>query len=543
LFEKIAAIDVGSTSVKYVIAKKKLKNFEILSFGCENIIISDSDSSKQNVIDALAAITKKVHLSNCLVITNLPLEKAIIRNISFPFSDMEKIAEAIPFEAEENIPFKLEDISMDFQILKTVTDTDSTETKVLLAASHYETLTEFLSIFQIAGLTPVFVGLESNSLYECYMQFNSFSDNNMLQIDIGFNKTVLNIISNNQFVYTRCISFGIGIIIRDIAELLSVSNYEALEIFKNLRLDITSLDVNLERHFFKSAGLNKQKMKAILDRTLDVLTEISEQIQLTLKSFALDSGTLELSKILLSGGGAGIIGISSFFTEKLGTATAVLSLPKEFEEKELDRNFQICLGLALSYIKRQNASINFLTGDMLPDFVKTSISKYYLPIFFTGLAVFTLIFNFAISLIITASANTKYNAELKKQFQTLFHKELKDGDPVAEAEKILVQEQKDLNAFKAILPSDHSVIATLNDVLSYFPKDNSFVLKSITINEKDINFEGEIADSAVIDKFKNDLNNSKKFDSVNLGINISGKTGTKFTMSIKLKSVKGKTDK
>ena len=117
MFENIAAIDVGTSSIKVVMVRTGLKDFHVMSF-----IYEDIDNSIENrdkaIRDALSNLIKENSLDGYKIITNLPMEKAIIRNITFPFNDIEKIADAIPYEAEENVPFKLEDLVMDFQPLK-----------------------------------------------------------------------------------------------------------------------------------------------------------------------------------------------------------------------------------------------------------------------------------------------------------------------------------------------------------------------------------------------------------------------------------------
>ena len=79
------------------------------------------------------------------------------------------------------------------------------------------------------------------------------------------------------------------------------------------------------------------------------------------------------------------------------------------------------------------------------------------------------------------------------------------------------------------------MINILRDILSYFPKDESFELKNLLIQESVIRIDGTIGSSVKIDEFKNKLKETKKYDDVNLRTNIRRGNEVSFNMTIKLK--------
>jgi Tfp pilus assembly PilM family ATPase len=108
--------DIGTTSVKLVRLKKTLRDFQVLSFASEEIN-AEEENHDEALRDALQRLIENNPLNGHIVVSNLPMERSILRVIKFPFADIEKIAEAIPFEAQENIPFNIDDLVMDFQML------------------------------------------------------------------------------------------------------------------------------------------------------------------------------------------------------------------------------------------------------------------------------------------------------------------------------------------------------------------------------------------------------------------------------------------
>jgi len=331
LFEQIAALDIGTTSVKLVRLKKTLRDFQVLSFASEEIN-AEEENHDEALRDALQRLIENNPLNGHIVVSNLPMERSILRVIKFPFADIEKIAEAIPFEAQENIPFNIDDLVMDFQMLP---GSDPEEGRILLAASHHETVHDFIRTFEDHDVQLQHIGLESNALFETYRHFSKVGDENIIQIDFGHNKTIMNIISNNTLVYTRCIYIGTGLMIRSISEILGISYKQATTVFERLNLDLTSYENNVHRHFYKTLEIPKPKLKLIFNSANEIIHDLSEQIMLTLKSFFVDYGSIEFSRVMLSGGGSNLIGIGGIFSEHISAPIVALPFLDDYQDEHM----------------------------------------------------------------------------------------------------------------------------------------------------------------------------------------------------------------
>ncbi len=531
MFENLAAIDIGTSSVKLVTAKTGLRDFQVTSFTYQDIDYSIGNY-EEALKDALSRLLRENDLKGYTLMTNLPMEKAIIRNITFPFNDIEKIAEAIPFEAEENIPFKIEDLSLDFQSLKSK---NQEEGRILMAATHKDTLHDFLHILSEFQIKPIRMGLESNALFECYRYFNTIEDETVLQIDIGHNKSIVNIINNNNLLYTRSISIGLELIYEELVDDLEITFSDAVRVFENLHLDLTSLDNNYQRDFYKAHNLNKAKLKSIYDKSLEVVKELIEQIALTIKAFYTGFGELTINRFIISGGGSNILGIGQLISSEFDAPVVSLPFLEGYTEIKIRTQFPIAFGTLLCHLNRKRPMINFLKGEFLPDLVSESKKVYYLSGAFGVLSVIILVAYFIISTILESSTNKKYEALLQERFKRYFYGKHLTGDPIKEATRILEDERKEYDSIKAILKSDDKVLDVLKDILSYFPKDESFELKSLVINERIIRFDGTLSSSKPIDDFKNKLTESRLFDSVTLNTNINKRNQVLFSMNIKLK--------
>ncbi|MCX7678393.1 MAG: pilus assembly protein PilM [Spirochaetes bacterium] len=536
MFEKIAAIDVGTSCIKLLTVKTGIRDFQITSFAYEDIdpFIEDREEAQR---DALAKLLEGRDLKGYTIYTNLPMEKAIIRNIAFPFSDVEKIAEAIPFEAEENIPFKIEDLSMDFQPLKSP---NSQEGRILLAATHKDTLINFLSLFKDFNLPPARMGLESNALFECYRYFNKIENEAIIQLDIGHSKTILNFIENNSLLFTRSIAIGTEAIIDAFQEVLGTSYAEAIRIYEKVRLDLTSLENNLQRDIFRTLGISKPKFQKIFALTIDVVNELIEQIGLTLKSFQNEYGHIDFNRIIISGGGSNIIGLGHMLSHEFELPVVSLPFLEGYEDVRLHSQFPIALGTILSILNRKSYIINFLKGEFTPDVLHETKKIYYLSGTLAAFGILVFVFNLSISTAFESRTEAKYDALLQERFKRYFHSRHPVENPVREAQKILSEEKKDLANLENIVQSSTKIIHVLKDITDAFPRDETFVLKNLVINENVVRFDGTASSSKLLEDYKNKLIESKKFESTVLNTNIKRGNQVGFTMTIKLKETNGK---
>ena len=489
---------------------------------------------------ALERLLAEDPLDGYRVITNLPMELCIIRTIAFPFKDPEKIAEAIPFEAEENIPFGIDDLAIDFQSMKS---DDPEEGKILLGASLKDHVHRHVELLNTAGIFPVKMGLEANALFECYRHYNTVEDERVIQLDIGWKKTIVNIIKGDRLQFTRALSTSAGDVFEKIARALKLSLREAEELFKNISLDLTALENNQQRGYYKQYKLKKSELKKIFDLSRETIDELIEEIVITLRSYKSNYEPEDFNRVLLSGGGSNINGLSTILFRELEIPAVALYFPEEFSDQIIRSQCPVALGTLLSYIRLRKSTINLLKGEFTPDISGESKKIYYLAGTFVALTVIVLIVNLSLSIFFTSKSNRQYNELLQKKYQRYFRDRQVPEDPVKAARKKLSIAQKDLGALKNLVPMDETILDLLDDTLSYFTKDPDFELRNLVINERIIRIDGSSSSSTKIDSFKDKLQQTKKFDSVSLNIRSSRRGNVRFFLTIKKKLKENKTAK
>ena len=531
LFENIAAIDVGTYAVKLVTVKTGFRDFQLKAFNYEDIDL-DTEDRNASMIAAIQKILIEEDLSGYRVITNLPMEYEIIRTISFPFNDVEKIADAIPYEAEENIPFKLEDLILDFQSLKSKRENEG---RILLAAAHKSVIHDFIQLLNASGLQPLKMGMEANALFECYRYFNKIESEAVIQIDIGYNKTIINFIENNNLLYTRSIALGINRITGMMASYFKIKPSEAARLYQNLNLDLTSLDNNVQRDYYKSLGLTRQQLRKIYDTARETVEGLIEQIMLTRKAMQVECGEITFNRALISGGGSSLTGLGSILSAELDVPIDALPFLEDYKERNIRTQFPIAFGTVLAYINRRRSSINFLKGEFIPDVASESKKIYYLSGGFAILTTVILAINFILTAVLTSRSNRQYNAILVEQFGRYFQTRNVSSDPIGDARKLIKKEKSELEAVSKLVPDSGSFLDIMKDILTQFPGDSNFVLNNLVYNESIVMIEGVAGTSAIVDGFKESLIKSKQFENVTLNIKYSRQNEVRFSLTIKHK--------
>ncbi len=380
------------------------------------------------------------------------------------------------------------------------------------------------------------MGLESNALYECYRYFNKIENESVIQLDIGHGKTIINLIQDNSLLYTRSIAIGTGNIYDAMTEILKVSYHEAIRIYDKLRLDLTSLENNTQRDTYKSLGLTKPRLSKLYDVVTAIVNELLEQILLTIKSFQTSYDQIEFNRMLISGGGSNIVGLGHILSTELEVPIVSLPFLEGYEDIRIHTQFPITFGLAISIINRKTSFINFLKGEFIPDMVSDSRKIYYLAGIFTSLAVLVLVVSAMTGSILESRNNARYDDLLQERYKRYFQGRSESSDPVKDAQKIFNAEKKELANLENIVQSENRVIDVLKDILSVFPRDDSFVLTNLVLNENIVRFDGTTVSGQGLDDFKNKLIESRKFESAVLNTNIRRGNQVGFSMTIKLKT-------
>jgi type IV pilus assembly protein PilM len=329
LFKKkigIVGLDIGSRSIKIAEVEEKKKGFFLKKFGMIDIspgVIEDGAIRKpEEAADAIRQLFSVYRIKEKNVTISIGGYSIIVKTINVQAMDEAQLQEKIHFEAEQYIPFDIKDVNLDFQIFGE-TENNPNQMSVLLVAAKKEMINDYVNLVQMAGLNPCVVDVDAFALQNIYEINYETEGENVALIDIGANKTTLNILKGNMSVFMRDVSLGCQQINNKIITMSRCSVEEAEKLYHSEQI--------------------KNASKDIVEIVETVITDWSTEIRRALDFFYSTYPDDNIKKIVLSGGGANI----KKFRELLADEAAA-----EVEIINPFKNFSVDDGFDSSYIER-----------------------------------------------------------------------------------------------------------------------------------------------------------------------------------------------
>src|SRR5208282_2894910 len=151
-------LDLGSSYIKTVMLKESKGSYELEQFDIHplppELIVDGAIIDSLRLADSIKEMIKKAALkTKDAVIAISGHSSVIIKRISLPEMSEEELSESIKFEAEQYIPFDIEDVNLDFQILGPKEEPGQMD--VVLVAVKKDIINEYISVVKEAGLNPI----------------------------------------------------------------------------------------------------------------------------------------------------------------------------------------------------------------------------------------------------------------------------------------------------------------------------------------------------------------------------------------------------
>jgi type IV pilus assembly protein PilM len=309
--KSVAGLDIGTSSVKMVELSGKANSLNLVGLGYQNLpddTIIDGQIMEMNAVsDAIKSVCTNNNLNASGVVTGVSGHSVIIKNIVLPPMSEEELEESIDWHAEEHVPYDLADVSLDFQI----TGTTSDSTQVLIAACKRERIESLRQAIQFAGKEPVVIDVDTFALQNCY-ELNYEPDDSQVVtlLNIGASTMNVNIVKGTRSLFTRDINVG-GSQFTDALQRSLGLNYQQAEAVK--------------RGAAHSVG--EVDEKAIEPLMHNVTEIVAMEIQKTFdfyRATAEDTQTV-VQKILISGGGSKLQGFAQDLSLRLELPVEVLN--------------------------------------------------------------------------------------------------------------------------------------------------------------------------------------------------------------------------
>ncbi len=299
---KLVGLDIGSRTIKAAEAVEVKGGWALKSFGSVDLapgaIEEGVVKDPQVVADTIGELFGLYNIKQSNVAISIGGYSVIVKNITVQNMPEEQLYESINFEAEQYIPFDINDVNLDFHILGE-TEHNPNQMNVLLVAAKKDMINDYVNVMDMAGLNLCIIDIDAFALQNIYDLNYADVKENVALIDIGAGKTSLNILKNHVSVFMRDVSLGCNQINQKIAQMLNCSMAEAEDL--------------------KLSGNSEQISAADLKQIeSSVVSDWCNEIRRALDFFYSTNPDDTIKHIMLSGGGANI----KEFREELAIQTS-----------------------------------------------------------------------------------------------------------------------------------------------------------------------------------------------------------------------------
>lgn len=275
-------LDIGSSLVK-IVEIDHSKNTPILTrYGIHKLppeaIVDGEIMDRSLVIEGIQECVSKAGIAKKEVVTAVSGRAVIVKKIVMDKMNPDDAKEAIFWEAEQHVPFDIDDVCLDFQVLKE--DVGRNQMEILLVAAKKEMVNTHGDLIRDAGFEPVIIDVDSFAVQNAYgASLDNEWEGVTGLINIGSDVTNINIVHNDIPLFTRDLSVGSNVFIEGLQREFGISFEEAeamvsgespLETDEQFRQVITDasedLSMGIERSisFLKTAGDAEQLDDAVL---------------------------------------------------------------------------------------------------------------------------------------------------------------------------------------------------------------------------------------------------------------------------------------
>lgn len=318
----LLGIDISSTAVKLLDLSKNGSRYRVEAYSAvplkEGAVtdkqITDVEAVAAAVADAVKAANTKAKDAAVAVAGSAVFTKVV--SMVSGQSDIE-LEQQVRVEADQHIPYPIEEVHLDFEVLGP-NKNDASLVDVLLAASRSENVESRIQALELAGLTPRIVDIEAYAMENaCALLKHQIPDGGegkvVALVDMGASQTSFTVLQNMRAVYTRDQSFGGRQLTEDIME----------------RYDLSWSEAGKAK---KMGGLPEDYESMVYQPFIDGLVQmIDRSLQLF---YSANSQHGHADQILLAGGCAMMDGLVNTIEQQLEISTAIAN---PFAEMDINK--------------------------------------------------------------------------------------------------------------------------------------------------------------------------------------------------------------
>lgn len=326
----------------------------------------------QAVANELRALLAEHHITARHAVTAVPNQSAVTRNIMVPRMERKDLQEAIKWEAERYIPYPIDEVNLDFDLLDDpAAVSEDGQMEAVIAAAPSEAVARQVEVLRLAGLEPTVIDLKSFAALRA-LRGNLLGEHRnkttlgglnytesgevALVLEIGASSSVISLVRGDRILMAR----NIGVAADDFTTALQKAfdlDFSAAEEIK-IGYAAASTPTEEEEDLLNFDLAREQYSPArVFEVIRPVLGDLVTEIRRSLEFYRVQSGDVVIDRTFIAGGGAKLRGLAPAISDALGFRVEIASpwLTVQTDQANVDpgylqanaAEFTVPLGLAL----------------------------------------------------------------------------------------------------------------------------------------------------------------------------------------------------
>ncbi len=536
-------LDIGQHSIKGVRISQGFRGLRLVDFFERKVPRSGGESlSPTDLLTPGQIETLKTLISEGRIrpgeaaAVSLPGQLVSTRETTVPFTDPKKLRQIVPYEVESQLPFDLEEVAIDYQLLHSEAEAaaPSGASKLLVSVVPKVGLRKYLATLQSLGVDPGSIGIDSLSLYTFSQYFpagrkeGSPSGGGLpagtLVIDVGASKTVLCHFSKGKLDWVRTLPMGGDLLTEAIQQAFDLSWDEAEKL--KMEADLNKAGLGSAALGSRGGGAAECLRKALIPW----LTEIEKSLRYRTPSpgraaglAAGGNGAGNESVFYLCGGGGALKGLKELLSESVGLgpvalhpgaagkAASVAGLESVNRDSAVHVYAQ-ALGLALP--PAEGPLINFRQGEFV--FGKETIEKRNRLVSISLVALLLLGLmggDFYLHYHQKEKRFQELKSELRESFTATFPQARNVSNEVEQA-RAAITELNRTGGFLGV--GEESPLLVLKEISASIPKEVRIDVQELVIDGSKVRIEAQTDSFESVDRIRGGLLKVAAFKEVNV---------------------------
>jgi len=299
--KKVIGLDIGSSQTKMVELSTG-KNRKLLNYGLSKVlpdaIVEGEIIDREAVLDSIRSLIENKGFTTKDVVIGLAGRDVIIKRITMDRMSEADTREQIKWEAEQYVPFDINEVSLDFDIVNP--NFGENQQEVILVAAKNELIGNLSALLKELNLNPIIVDTTAFAIQNVFeYNYTPAADEIICLIHIGAGMTVINVIKGGSSLSARDVYYGVNAFISKLQKEVGFNYEDAANAVKGTT----------------PVGASQDSIQGVFE---SFVSDLGTQIERSLQFLSSVTGEEKVSRMYLSGGGSLIPNLLEYLKRRLG---------------------------------------------------------------------------------------------------------------------------------------------------------------------------------------------------------------------------------